>query len=445
MLYNPLKYYNMDVVCSDKISALLTSSLLMIAACAPTTLMSQSYSNAQGAEYDKASLILMHEPGNEIFLGVLHPDAALFEDYMDLSKIAAEHKYYRQRLVSTGAEVITMKEILLEGTLDKEGNAKETDKLNELRNLAATFLTFECDSLSEDIALKQQSYKDYVINSASPSDLVDIIMLQPKIVLSQTEYNTGLKAQYILNPIMNLFYMRDQMITTAKGVVIGRMNSSQREKECDIAQFCLNKLKMKPIHRISGDGAYLEGGDFLAFGNSAFIGCGMRTTQRAIDQLMEYDLLGCDTLIVVKDKLFSQAQMHLDTYFNIIDRDLVTMSVSRMTTDRQSKNFVTADIYVIQPNNKYIKTDTDISFVDFLNKKRKIDIITITPEDQNKLANNYLTVAPRHIMAVEGQSEQLCKELADKVVKVTWLPLDNLKKGYGAAHCMTQVLVRQND
>lgn len=50
MLYNPLKYYNMDIVCRDKITALLTSSLLMIAACAPTTLMSQNYSNAQGAE-----------------------------------------------------------------------------------------------------------------------------------------------------------------------------------------------------------------------------------------------------------------------------------------------------------------------------------------------------------------------------------------------------------
>lgn len=39
---------------------------------------------------------------------------------------------------------------------------------------------------------------------------------------------------------MNLFYTRDQLITTAKGVVIGRMNSPQREKD---ATFCNSASK----------------------------------------------------------------------------------------------------------------------------------------------------------------------------------------------------------
>lgn len=68
-----------------------------------------------------------------------------------------------------------------------------------------------------------------------------IILRQPIIRLSETQINTGLKAEYSENPVMNLFYTRDQLITTAKGIVIGRMNSPQREKGCDILQFCLEK------------------------------------------------------------------------------------------------------------------------------------------------------------------------------------------------------------
>ncbi len=59
--------------------------------------------------------------------------------------------------------------------------------------------------------------------------------------------------------------------------------------------------------------------------------------------------------------------------------------------------------------------------------------------------NTYLCIAPRHIVAVGGQSEQLQKEFAAHGVKVEWLDLENLICGYGAAHCMTQVLSRSKE
>ena len=36
-------------------------------------------------------IILMHEPTDELFLGVMHPDAALFSDYFDIELAAKEH------------------------------------------------------------------------------------------------------------------------------------------------------------------------------------------------------------------------------------------------------------------------------------------------------------------------------------------------------------------
>jgi arginine deiminase len=222
------------------------------------------------------------------------------------------------------------------------------------------------------------------------------------------------------------------------------MNSPQREAECRIAEFCLNKIGMPPIGRISGEGAYLEGGDFLPMGRTAFIGCGLRTTQPAIDQLMDNDLLGCDTLVVVHDRWLEQEQMHLDTFFNIIDYDLVTLSENRYKAGTDSSQYLTADLYV-RDDNTYRKVAESIDFVRYLEDDLKVNIIPISRPDELTYACNYLTVAPRRIMAVAGQSESLQQALSDNGVNVTWLPLSNLTKGYGAAHCMTQVLTRAEE
>jgi arginine deiminase len=88
---------------------------------------------------------------------------------------------------------------------------------------------------------------------------------------------------------------------------------------------------------------------------------------------------------------------------------------------------------------EYTLTRKDIPFVEFL-EEQGFTIITIKPEDELHYANNFLTIAPRHIMAVGNQSEELQEAFAKHGVKVEWIPLETLIKGYGAAHCMTQVI-----
>lgn len=148
-------------------------------------------------------------------------------------------------------------------------------------------------------------------------------------------------------------------------------------------------------------------------------------------------------LVVVKDRLFSQAEMHLDTYFNIIDRNLVTLTARRMTTDPDSPDLLLADIYLRGANGVYTKTEEDVGFIELLRSRIGAAIIPISEEDADRLAGNFLTVGPRRIIGVAGQSEALRTELKHRGVKVTWVGLDNLCKGYGAAHCMTQVLRRR--
>ena len=98
------------------------------------------------------------------------------------------------------------------------------------------------------------------------------------------------------------------------------------------------------------------------------------------------------------------------------------------------------DLYTRKEGEKeYTLTHEDIPFVEFL-EKQGFTIIPIKLDDELHYANNYLTIAPRHIMAVGNQSIELQEAFAKHGVTVEWIPLETLIKGYGAAHCMTQVI-----
>lgn len=406
-----------------------------------TTFASQAQEEAVYpiAEYDRASTIIMHEPNNELFVGTMHPAAALFMDYFDADEAAKEHLAYQEILREEGANVVTVREILLRDCVDEEGNIKEGDALDDLRDLASKYLVYTCDSTLD--AAEQEAYRQEMLKKFHPNDLVDIILQQPEIQLRATSINTNMEATYLLHPVMNLFFMRDQVITTSKGIVIGKMNSSQRDAESDIVEFCYRKLGEEPIYRIQGDSAFLEGGDYLPFGSLSFMGQGLRTSQAAIDQLLENDLIGKDTLVVVRDAWKSQDQMHLDTYFNIIDKDLVTLCANRVNAEQGDIDFLTIDIYAKDGNGRYQKTQSGIPFVDFLTQ-RGIEIIPIEQEDELNYANNFLTIGARKIVMVAGQSLALQEDLRSHGVDVIWAHLENLTRGYGAAHCMTQVIRR---
>ena len=54
--------------------------------------------------------------------------------------------------------------------------------------------------------------------------------------------DTGLSASYTFQPLSNLVYTRDQQVTTCKGIVMGRLRSSQRQLEVEVMRFCFEKL-----------------------------------------------------------------------------------------------------------------------------------------------------------------------------------------------------------
>ena len=382
------------------------------------------------AEWSKAGDILMHTPGQELFCGVIHPSAGLFENYFDVDKAAEEHRGYISMLEKNGIRVHTVMGILQEVGIDS------------LRALADNVLVYDISGIANESPDATEEYRHGVISKMSRNDLIRCILLQPMVRLWKTDNNTGYEATYIQNPLMNLYFTRDQSITTPRGHVICNMNSSQRSPEINIIELCYNHLGLKPILHIDGEGR-LEGGDYIPAGNISLIGCGMRTNDEGIRQMLEADAFGHDTVVVVRDHKLWQMQMHLDTHFNIIDSNLCTMVRSRLEAQPGQPEYDTCDIWARKPGTKeYALWKKDLPFVEYL-RNRGFEIIPIDVDDEMHYANNFLTIAPRHIMAVGGQSEALQQRFRDAGVTVEWIPLESLIDGYGAAHCMTQVLQRK--
>ena len=382
------------------------------------------------AEWDRAGVILMHTPGQELFDGVIHPTAALFEHYFDVEKAAEEHRGYIRMLEANGIRVHTVTEILNEVSLDT------------LRALVDDVMRYEIEALPDADPETAEQYRQEVLAQMSRGDLIRCLLLRPVVRLFPTDNNTGVEAEYIHHPLMNLYFTRDQSITTPRGQILCRMNSPQRAAEVNIIDLCYRHMGVAPILRIEGEGR-LEGGDYIPAGTIALIGCGMRTNEEGIRQIMEADAFGHDTIVVVHDHKRWQMQMHLDTHFNIIDRDLCTMVSSRLNARPGEPEFNTCDIYARAPGtHPYSLQQKEVPFVEYM-RGRGYEIIPIDSEDEMHYANNYLTIEPRHIMAVAGQSEAYQQRLAAAGVTVEWVPLESLIDGYGAAHCMTQVMKRE--
>lgn len=401
------------------------------------------------AEWDRPTHALLHTPGDELFLGVIHPDAALFERPFDIETGTAEHRAYIKLLRENGVHVNTIVETLLRDTIDANGHPIRNSELDALRSFASQFIKIDTSALTISEQYKQEEYLRITIAALHPRELVKIILYQPTVHLRHNLLTNSLYiATYEMSPVMNLYFLRDQMITTARGVVLGYMNSEQRAVETKIISFVLGKLGIVPIYKVVGKGR-LEGGDFIPAGDTAFIGQGLRTNSDAIRQLLENKVFGSQYVVVVKDPWKNQAQMHLDTYFNVISPSLAVLVEDRMDIRDDSGKLVKkavnkyrckVDVYELGDTGYHQKI-TDGDFQEFLEKNMGFKLITVPNKDQLKYGTNFLTIAPNRILAVSGVSEEYKQRLSN--VEVTWMDFSNLTGGYGAAHCTVQILHRE--
>jgi len=386
------------------------------------------------AEWEKAREVIVYTPRYEqLFYGVIHPSAGSFESAFNPVVAIEEHIRFRTLLSQNGVKVIN-----LEDTIRSDYEA--------LRNLATLSLSHTKIDRNGIEKEDRKRYKEEVLSLHSEDILFQIIVTMPEVVRGRSHSNRSANQGYRVNPLMNLYFQRDPYITTDKGIVIGRMRKSVRKDETRVIETLLGILGINPVYQVNGRGV-LEGGDFIPAGRFALIGCGLRTNQEAISQLLKNNAFGYDEVAVVFDPYKKEHEMHLDTYFEIVGEDKALIVQDRIDTKRQKADPAKTSmvqVYERDTSGSYrIKNSLEegIRFEEYMGSKG-FELIPIPKEMQMNYGVNVLTIESGKIIAVKDVHPQYRGLLSKHGIEAVEVDLANLTKGYGGPHCMTQVIKR---
>jgi arginine deiminase len=237
------------------------------------------------AEFDEARVVVVHEPGAELFSALLWPEESSFEASFDSEKARSEHRAFCEQLEQAGLDVVHLRDLLRQR--------------EDLRALAHQVLVDARVALPESAAPGDAELSE-ILTHLGADDLVRVILERP--VLNVEERGT-FEVELRTRPLSNLYFMRDPVITTDRGVVLGRFAREVRLPELDVVRTALETLGIEPLYAIKPPGV-LEGGDFIPHGPWALIGVGARTNQDAVDQLLRApgaEALGYPHIAVIKD------------------------------------------------------------------------------------------------------------------------------------------------
>lgn len=427
--------------------------------------------SGQTHENDLAKMIVVCAPTMQSkMMGALHPAGALYEKPVNLDRAVEAHAQFVSMLRRSGAEVRDVRDILCQNVSWSVG-----DRI-ELEEFAARCLKYVFDNRSPDeqcevcdpgaVPASRKStdaeqyyvsdeYKMLVIRAMGEQQLVDIVLTNPRVTLAPSLRDTGLMAKYAFDPMSNIIFVRDQQITTRKGIVMARLRSPQRQLEVDIMNFCFRKLGLNVVGRVPAPG-HLEGGDFFPAGDKlAFIGLGPRSDWPAVEYLLREDLIGTERVAVVKDERErKQERMHLDTVFNIISDDCVIMLQEMMgeesPTHRVVDEYVKSSSFGEAPEvqgdakavGQYRLARGNIEFSKYV-RECGFAIIEISGEEQLKYGCNILNLGGGHIISIEADTARRIASSPLFKGKVELLDFSDVTTMYGGVHCASQIVKRQ--
>ena len=392
-------------------------------------------------ENDVAKYVVVCSPSLSKTMGALHPAGALYEGPVNLERAEEAHQNFVDLLRRRDIRVEDVRDVLGRN-IDRDMRARV-----KLEQLAAQFLTYEYEPSpgeednSDGGFYVGDAYKKSVLEIMSKDQLVDIIMTRPTVTVKKSPRDTGFIADYRFKPLSNIMFARDQQVTTAKGIVIARLSSPQRQKEVEVMQFVFDKLGVPVIGKIPEPG-HLEGGDFIpASRDLCFVGVGARTDVAAVQYMMEKDLFGTRKVAVVYDRFeAAQDRMHLDTVFNIIDSKVVVMLKDMIGSESPTRR--TVDEYTLGSDQVYKKSNSDIEFSEYV-RSQGYEIVEITGKDQLKYGCNVLNLGKGDIISIEKHSARQIAQSEKFTGIIEYLDFSGVTSMYGGVHCASQVIQRE--
>ncbi|HUK92634.1 MAG TPA: arginine deiminase family protein, partial [Methanomicrobiales archaeon] len=330
------------------------------------------------AEWDTLRHVLVHEPGIEVFFALLAPEAHLYERFFNHHEARWEHRQLCDLLHNSfGVRIHHLKTTLMEEA-GEPGPVRDLLVSMAARRLIddRTPMTVAGGNGNQD-----QAALGTLLDQRDPEHLFRIIVLNPVL-----GHGHGGHVR-LVNPLHNLYFMRDQQATTDRGICMGRMATHERAEEVEVSALGLQALGIGPVHRVTR--GRFEGGDFIPAGEFAMIGCGSRTNREGVHELLGGGV-GFDEIAVVHEPRHPlitgrdhMVNMHLDTYLNFPKEGVAVGSPALLNE---------AKVTVFNRSREgYARSGDGGTVPDYLRAKG-FDLIGITTLEQLCFSTNFLTV-----------------------------------------------------
>ncbi|MFO7941394.1 MAG: arginine deiminase family protein [Bacillota bacterium] len=384
----------------------------------------------QTEEWARVESVLLHEPGREALFTLMQVDAHSTDAPYDLTAVQWDHQNYRFLLEARGIDVVSLRDALTRGTMDTAGEPLEGAALKRLRRLAGDALMYTfAPAVDEDRRRALLRRRERILQGAHPEVLVDLLFLRPIVRVGFGGDPSLL--EYGIRPALAAHFVRDALVATTAGAVLGRASEPSRRWENRLMALALEQLGTRPIAEVRSPG-HLEGGDFIPAGDFALLRIGPATNREAFRQLFAARAFGVKEVALVRDP--NADMVHLDDYLAFPSPDIALVHEDRLKSDREPM----VEVYAADPSR--VEARSELSLSEYL-KRRDIEPIPTAPCEPYTLSG-VMVLGPADVVVAEGVGDSVVDTLRDNGVEVQVLSLE-AAGGRGGLRGLTQVLRRE--
>ncbi|HHC08127.1 MAG TPA: arginine deiminase [Actinobacteria bacterium] len=397
-----------------------------------------------GSEVDPLRAVMVHRPGPEIArITPENKEALLFDDLLWLERAQQEHDRFTGILRDRGVEVLEFTDLLADCLDEPELRGEVVDRI----------------ITPAAVGPRVAGHLRRALREAPTGQVVEVLvagLLQSELAewgvdplfadLVADPYH------YVLRPLPNLLFMRDNAAWIDEGLLVGVLATPARAAEALLVRTIYDhhpRFAQVPFPCWYGGDpderypATIEGGDVLVLDDRVLlVGMGERTTPAAVEMLAR-NLFAAERVdrILAVHLPKRRAVMHLDTVFTVVDDHVFNVFPGIIDE---------VVVHVVTPGPRGLRVERAGGLRAALVAALGRDDLVFVPTGGDAIGrireqwddgNNTLAVAPGVVVAYL-RNQMTNRRLREAGIEVIELDASELGRGRGGTRCMTQPIRR---